>query len=99
MRTPMAAVRAPKPLIVMGDEAAAPAANEAGADEAAAAPSAAAAAASSEPITPLCSATWLLRKKIDAARDKLIELRVHASSQAVMSPEGQQLRKQMGENG
>ena len=42
--------------------------------------------------TPLGTARWVFRQMIDKARDTLIELRVHASSQAVMSPQGQQHR-------
>jgi len=35
---------------------------------------------------------WLLRQRIDLARETLIELRVHASSAAVNTPAGQDLR-------
>jgi len=97
-RTPMASVRAPKPLIVLqdeqpqeGDEGAEPSAPQTTAGPTAEEPLTAA-LATSEPSTPLAAERWQIRQQIDVARHTLIELRVHASSAAVMTPEGQQLR-------
>ena len=37
----------------------------------------------------------MLRRRVCDARETLIELRVHASSAAVMSPQGQQRRQEL----
>jgi hypothetical protein len=75
-RTPMAKIGAPKPLIGM------PAVET----------ELASPAGASVPGALLSAARWLLRRQIAAARDALIELRVHASSPAVHTPAGQELR-------
>jgi len=43
-------------------------------------------------MAPLSAPRWVTRAAIHEARETLIELRVHASSPAVMTPEGQQRR-------
>lgn len=77
-RTPMAKIGAPKPLIML------PAAETDAAQPAA--------AGASVPGLPLSAPRWLLRRQVAAARDALIELRVHASSPAIRTPAGQERR-------
>ena len=95
-RTPDVAVRTPKKLLEIPTSDAAAAAGETATGGAAVAPPPAselAAADSSAP--PLGASRWLFRQLIDKARDTLIELRVHASSAAVMTPQGQQARVEL----
>ena len=92
-RTPDIAVRTPKKLLEVPTAAADTPTNgdtHDGADAAAAAPSAAA-----ETTAPLSASRWAFRLQIEKARQTLIELRVHASSPAVMTPSGQAYRTQL----
>ena len=81
-RSKVEVVRTPRPLIQFAKPSGAQEAVEGAGDAAAATPSA----------TPLAADRWVLRQRIDQARDVLTELRVHASSPAVMTPPGQQRR-------
>jgi hypothetical protein len=87
-RTPDVAVRTPRKLLEV--PTAAGAGTPGGAADAADPAEPAAADASAAP--PLGAARWAQRQQIDQARDTLIELRVHASSPAVTTPQGQQTR-------
>jgi hypothetical protein len=46
-------------------------------------------------VAPLSSRVWAARNVVHAAREALIELRVHASSAAVMTPQGQAVRQNL----
>jgi len=96
-RAPSVSVRTPKPLILLpgagaepaaADAASAPAGEERESDSSAI-------GASDEPRVPLASDVWRLRVRIEQARDALIELRVHASSPSINTPQGQARRGEM----
>lgn len=78
-RSAAQAVRAPKPLIAVAAEEAAE-------------PSEAAEATDDSSGPPIRAQRWHVRERIEVARETLIELRVHASSAAVMTPNGQMRR-------
>lgn len=86
-RTPDVAVRTPKKLLEVPGAAGTPPANEAGAQSAVAGSPAASG--------PMASSQWSYRETVERARSILIELRVHASSPLVMTPQGQQRRTQL----
>lgn len=85
-RTPDIAVRTPRKLLAVPT----PDAPTGGASAEATANGGA--PASDAPDPPLGAARWVTRRAIQTARETLIELRVHASSPAVMSPQGQAVR-------
>jgi hypothetical protein len=91
-RTPDIAVRTPKKLLVVPTAAGSVEDSAASTSETAEAPVPTAPTSSG---APLASSRWLFRDVIDRARSTLVELRVHASSQNVMTPHGQQLRAQL----
>jgi len=94
-RAPDIAVRTPKKLLAVPSAAApgveAPIATSD--DPAALAP--AAAAADAPPSAPLGTPAWHFREQVDRARSTLIDLRVHASTPLVMTPQGQQVRAKL----
>jgi len=87
VRTPMARVGAPKPLIEMPTSQAEPGTPPTG--------GLTAPGGITVPGAPLAAPRWVLRRQIASARDGLIELRVHASSPAVHTPAGQHHRRKL----
>ena len=84
-RAPDIAVRTPKKLLAVPT----------GGAEAPSSEPPSAGAAAEESSEPMASSRWKFREQIDTARSTLIELRVHASSPNVMTPQGQQRRTQL----
>ena len=92
-RTPDVAVRTPRKLLVVpGPASPATPAALAGTTPGQGPEAPTGGRASTEGAAPLGSPMWAFRSLIAQARDTLIELRVHASSPAVMTPAGTQLR-------
>ncbi|KAL1500042.1 hypothetical protein AB1Y20_012719 [Prymnesium parvum] len=83
-RAPDVSVRTPKPLLSVASAAPPPAT-----DPPVGTPPAVEVVAGQPPLS---SAAWHLRSRIESARDKLVELRVHASSASVLTAEGQRKR-------